>query len=130
MIGPSAVQYITTFLIDLFWTAPELLRQCELPQGTTKGDVYSFGIILQEIILQDRPYSCVADNISPKGRTNIINLGSITSKFRVNMINHGSVTSKFKVNIITHVSISPKGNVNTVKPVSMSPIGRVSLLKP
>uniref|UniRef100_A0A3Q3JK77 Guanylate cyclase n=1 Tax=Monopterus albus TaxID=43700 RepID=A0A3Q3JK77_MONAL len=34
------------------WIAPELLRcNCPPPQGTQRGDVYSFGIILQEVAL-------------------------------------------------------------------------------
>lgn len=38
---------------DLLWTAPEVMR------GNTyipKSDVFSYGIILQEIIMEDRPY--------------------------------------------------------------------------
>ncbi|XP_023214521.1 atrial natriuretic peptide receptor 2-like, partial [Centruroides sculpturatus] len=39
------------------WKAPELLRlnHCP-PEGTQKGDVYSFGIILQEIVLREEPF--------------------------------------------------------------------------
>ncbi|XP_061137663.1 retinal guanylyl cyclase 2 [Syngnathus typhle] len=42
---------------ELFWTAPEFLR--DLPssrKGTYKGDVYSFSIILQEVVVRGPPY--------------------------------------------------------------------------
>ncbi|XP_050410859.1 retinal guanylyl cyclase 2-like [Patella vulgata] len=41
----------------LLWTAPELLRMSKIPKkGSQKGDVYSFSIILQEILLRCLPY--------------------------------------------------------------------------
>uniref|UniRef100_A0A3B3RT21 Guanylate cyclase n=1 Tax=Paramormyrops kingsleyae TaxID=1676925 RepID=A0A3B3RT21_9TELE len=42
---------------DLFWTAPELLRDLEMSRkGTYKGDVYAFSIILQEVVVRGAPY--------------------------------------------------------------------------
>ncbi|XP_070799780.1 retinal guanylyl cyclase 2-like [Pituophis catenifer annectens] len=42
---------------ELLWTAPELLREPEVnPKGTSQGDVFSFAIILQEVILRGPPY--------------------------------------------------------------------------
>jgi len=39
------------------WTAPELLRMTARPvNGTQKADVYSFAIILQEIMFRADPY--------------------------------------------------------------------------
>ncbi|XP_042636977.1 guanylate cyclase 2G-like [Orycteropus afer afer] len=36
---------------ELYWTAPELLRLLEAPcAGTPKGDVYSFGILMRQLI--------------------------------------------------------------------------------
>lgn len=54
----------------LLWTAPELLRMAFPPAaGSQKGDVYSFSIIAQEIILEDLPY---AENIPKLEYTDII----------------------------------------------------------
>ncbi|XP_037533689.1 retinal guanylyl cyclase 2-like [Nematolebias whitei] len=46
---------------DLFWTAPEFLRDLQNHhKGTYKGDVYSFAIILQEVVVRGPPY-CMLD---------------------------------------------------------------------
>ncbi|XP_064638369.1 retinal guanylyl cyclase 2-like [Lineus longissimus] len=47
---------------DLLWTAPEHLRDPpNVPfRGSQKGDVYSFGIILQEVIMRGMPF-CMLD---------------------------------------------------------------------
>uniref|UniRef100_A0A667Z1N3 Guanylate cyclase n=1 Tax=Myripristis murdjan TaxID=586833 RepID=A0A667Z1N3_9TELE len=46
---------------DLLWTAPELLRNASLRRrGTFRGDVYSFSIIMQEIISRCAPF-CMLD---------------------------------------------------------------------
>ncbi|XP_054609222.1 retinal guanylyl cyclase 2-like isoform X2 [Dunckerocampus dactyliophorus] len=41
---------------DLLWTAPELLR-CPVRGGSKAGDVYSFSIIIQEVISRTPPYA-------------------------------------------------------------------------
>ncbi|KAK2846974.1 hypothetical protein Q5P01_009973 [Channa striata] len=42
---------------DLFWTAPEFFRDpTSSRKGTYKGDVYSFSIILQEVVVRGPPY--------------------------------------------------------------------------
>ena len=45
-------------LVALLWKSPELLRSAPPgPYGTVVGDVYAYGIILQEIVLHDGPYA-------------------------------------------------------------------------
>lgn len=41
-------------IAELLWTAPELLRYPG--RGTLKGDVFSIGIILQEVLTRGPPY--------------------------------------------------------------------------
>jgi len=51
----------------LLWTAPELLRLADKDRptyGTRKADVYSFAIILQEVIYRTKPFF---DKLPPKG---------------------------------------------------------------
>ncbi|KAM6217173.1 atrial natriuretic peptide receptor 1 [Rhynchocyon petersi] len=49
------------------WTAPELLRMALPPaRGSQAGDVYSFGIILQEIALRNGVFYVEGLDISPK----------------------------------------------------------------
>ncbi|XP_032577675.1 uncharacterized protein LOC6613836 [Drosophila sechellia] len=63
---------------ELLWTAPELLRNMKLHQhqhhhhhqhgriqlGTQLGDVYSFGIIMQEVVVRGEPYCMLS--LSPE----------------------------------------------------------------
>nr|XP_046234041.1 guanylate cyclase 2G [Scatophagus argus] len=52
---------------EMYWTAPELLRQVGVPvNGTPKGDVYSFAIILWELMYNSKggPYQDI--NLEPK----------------------------------------------------------------
>ena len=54
---------------ELLWTAPEHLQTDSDPwtSGSQRGDVYSFGILLQEIMLRTAPFSDCG--LSPKGNT-------------------------------------------------------------
>uniref|UniRef100_A0A452R1M8 Guanylate cyclase n=1 Tax=Ursus americanus TaxID=9643 RepID=A0A452R1M8_URSAM len=52
---------------EKLWTAPELLSGNPLPNtGMQKADVYSFGIILQEIALRSGPFYLEGLDLSPK----------------------------------------------------------------
>lgn len=46
------------FIIELLWVAPELLPLTSIPgtPATQKGDVYSFAIILEEIVVRGGPF--------------------------------------------------------------------------
>lgn len=72
------VSYISCYLIEcrlylisgLFWKAPELLRNSHASiRGTQEGDIYSFAIILYEILGRKGPYGNI--NLEPKGNYKI-----------------------------------------------------------
>lgn len=53
-------------IADLLWTAPELLRESRGEgRGTQSGDIFSFAIIMQEVIVRGEPYCMLA--LSPEG---------------------------------------------------------------
>ena len=52
----NLTMFLFFFLGHLLWTAPELLRGGGR-EGTKNGDVYSFAIILQEILLRAHPFA-------------------------------------------------------------------------
>lgn len=64
---------MATFLyLELLWMAPEILRMSDRPvNGTQKGDVYSFAIILQEFHTREEPYS--GSYLQPKGKILYVN---------------------------------------------------------
>ncbi|CAL1612253.1 unnamed protein product [Knipowitschia caucasica] len=58
------------------WTAPELMRlEAPLPQGTQKGDVYSFGIVVHEVALRRGAFYIEGDPLSPKEIVDRVVLG-------------------------------------------------------
>lgn len=62
------IKFVIT--LDLFWTAPEILRDpLTCHRGSYRGDVYSFAIIMQEVIVRGTPY-CMLD-LSAAGKNSI-----------------------------------------------------------
>jgi len=55
----------------MLWCAPEHIHNNRMDsRGSQKGDVYSYGIILQEIAMRASPY-CMCTDMSSKGMYNI-----------------------------------------------------------
>ncbi|XP_028985510.1 atrial natriuretic peptide receptor 1-like isoform X2 [Betta splendens] len=58
------------------WMAPEMLRmESPPPHGTQKGDVYSFGIVLQEVALRRGAFYLEGEALSPKEIVDRVVLG-------------------------------------------------------
>ncbi|KAF7686363.1 hypothetical protein HF521_015725 [Silurus meridionalis] len=63
----SSLEDTYAYYARKLWTAPELLRAENKPAcGTQKGDVYSFGIILQELALLKGVFYLESPPLSPK----------------------------------------------------------------
>ena len=54
------------FVIGLLWTAPEFLSKNATASKSKSGDVYSYGIILQEICTRTDPYGNTS--FTPQGK--------------------------------------------------------------
>ncbi|CAF0726875.1 unnamed protein product [Rotaria sordida] len=67
-----------TYYRNRLWKAPELLRDSNPPAaGTAKGDVYSFGIILQEIELRNGPFYLRDQQLEPAAIVEDVKSGSL-----------------------------------------------------
>lgn len=60
---------VNIILTELLWTAPELITGSMYPgaMASLKGDVYSFGIILEEIVVRAGPFHHYTPTVSNKG---------------------------------------------------------------
>ncbi|XP_046661172.1 atrial natriuretic peptide receptor 1 isoform X2 [Homalodisca vitripennis] len=63
---PSEVVKDNAFYNKLLWIAPELLKETTVPghPASQKGDVYSFSIILEEIVVRGGPYELARQTLS------------------------------------------------------------------
>ncbi|XP_048580379.1 atrial natriuretic peptide receptor 2-like [Nematostella vectensis] len=61
----------TTVRADMLWAAPERIHDGKLDiAGSQKGDVYSYGIIFQEIATRGSPY-CMFKDLTPNGTSSL-----------------------------------------------------------
>ncbi|XP_022603123.1 atrial natriuretic peptide receptor 1 [Seriola dumerili] len=65
--SPSSPEDTHAYYARKLWTAPELVKsECPPPSGTQRGDVYSFGIILQEVALLRGVFYLDTHTLTPK----------------------------------------------------------------
>ncbi|XP_027013905.2 atrial natriuretic peptide receptor 1 isoform X5 [Tachysurus fulvidraco] len=60
----------------LLWRAPEILRQTVRANGTQKGDVYSFGIIAQEVVYRRGPFYIPNSSLKAREIVELVKEGS------------------------------------------------------
>ncbi|XP_031416050.1 atrial natriuretic peptide receptor 1 [Clupea harengus] len=60
-VSPDSLGYQQALL----YRAPELLRESTPPNGTQKGDVYSFSIIIQEVVYRHGPFYIPNTSLKP-----------------------------------------------------------------
>lgn len=60
---------------ELLWTAPEILRMPGQPgfYGTLPGDVYSFAIVMQEVVIRGPPFCMLDLSAAGKMTTSLYN---------------------------------------------------------
>lgn len=92
------------FFSELLWTAPEILRMPGQPgvYGTLPGDVYSFAIIMQEVVIRGPPFCML--NLSPAGKNATIKPPQ-TRECRLMLPhkdNEYSVFFKSEITVISH----------------------------
>ncbi|OQV12261.1 Atrial natriuretic peptide receptor 1 [Hypsibius exemplaris] len=68
LLPPRPTETVQRSYELLLWRAPELLRQVMPVEGTQKGDVYSFAIILQQLILRSGPFELPNDPLELSNR--------------------------------------------------------------
>ncbi|CAD5119279.1 DgyrCDS7907 [Dimorphilus gyrociliatus] len=86
--------------IKRFWQSPEQLRG-KKPKGSKEGDIYSFGIILLEIITRKYPFYLEREYMRPKQIIAAIIDKKRTPKFRPKIVEKFQNTHKLITEIIT-----------------------------